>query len=153
MLGLTGFAGHPFQACADHTMGLFGSTDWYRNYSAVTGACMMVRREIFNEVGGFNENYILCGSDVDICLRVRNRGYRILFTPFAILEHRESASRGCKIPHEDFLISYQHYSSILESGDPYYNPNLSSWDCTPNLKKSGEKLSIDFIKEKFRNEL
>lgn len=153
VLGLTGFAGHPFQACADHTMGLYGSTDWYRNYSAVTGACMMVRRDIFEEVGGFNEDFILCGSDVEFCLRVRNMGYRVLYNPFAILEHCESATRGCEIPQEDFLTSYQHYSSILESGDTYYNPNLSLWDWTPNLKRADEKTSIDFIKEKFLNEL
>jgi len=153
VLGLTGFAGYPFQACADHTMGLFGSTDWYRNYSAVTGACLMVRRDIFEEVGGFKEDFILCGSDVEFCLRVRNKGYRILYNPFVILEHWESASRGSDIPRGDFLTSYQYYSSILESGDPYYNPNLSLWDCTPNLKRADEKTSIDFIKEKFKNEL
>lgn len=150
VIGLTGFAGHPFQRCAEHTMGLFGSTDWYRNYSAVTGACMMVRRDVFEEVYGFNEDFILCGSDVEFCLRVRNKGYRILYNPFVILEHCESASRGCEIPQEDFLTSYQHYSSILESGDPYYNPNLSLWDCTPNLKRADEKTPIDFVKEKFK---
>ncbi len=152
VLGLTGFAGHPFQACADHTMGLFGSTDWYRNYSAVTGACMMVRRAIFDEIGGFDEDFILCGSDVEFCLRVRKKGYRILYTPFAVLEHLESASRGCKIPQEDYLLSMRYYSPIVEKGDPFFNPNLSLWDCTPNLRKPGEKLPIEYIKGVLKNE-
>jgi glycosyltransferase involved in cell wall biosynthesis len=153
VLGLTGFAGHPFQASADHTMGLFGSTDWYRNYSAVTGACMMVRRGIFEKVGGFNEDFILCGSDVTFCLKVLKMGYRILYNPFAILEHCESASRGSDIPRGDFNISCVHYSPVIEKGDPFFNPNLSYWNCKPKLKKKDEKLPIDFIRETITYEL
>lgn len=145
ILGLTGFAGHIFSGSADHVMGMFGSTDWYRDYYAVTGACMMVAREIFEEVGGFHEQYTLCGSDVEFCLRVHAKGYRIVYTPCAILEHLEAASRGTDIPKGDFSLSYDHYVSYIERGDPYFNPNLSYWSCIPALRKGTENTPIGFM--------
>lgn len=145
ILGLTGFAGHIFFGSADHVMGMFGSTDWYRNYYAVTGACMMVAREVFEEAGGFNEQYTLCGSDVEFCLRVHAKGYRIVYSPFAILEHLEAASRGTEIPKGDFSTSYDHYSPYIERGDPHFNPNLSYWSCIPALRKESEKTPINFM--------
>ncbi len=147
ILGLSGFAGHIFSGSADHTMGIFGSTDWYRNYYAVTGACMMVRREIFEEVGGFDEHFTICGSDVEFCLRVHAKGYRNLYNPYATLEHLEAASRGTEIPKEDFRMSQCHYLPYIERGDPYFNPNLSCWSSLPALRTPGEKIPGDFMQE------
>lgn len=147
ILGLSGFAGHIFSGSADHTMGIFGSTDWYRNYYAVTGACMMVRREIFEEVGGFDEHFTLCGSDIEFCLRVHGKGYRNLYNPCATLEHLEAASRGTEIPKEDFRMSQCHYLPYIERGDPYFNPNLSCWSSLPTFRKAGEKMPGDFMQE------
>jgi GT2 family glycosyltransferase/SAM-dependent methyltransferase len=147
ILGLTGFAGHIFAGESQHSMGCFGSTDWYRNYHAVTGACMMVRREVFQEVGGFDEGFILCGSDVDFCLRIHGLGYRIVYNPFAVVEHLESVSRGKDIPKGDFLLSYRRYEPFIREGDRYFNPNLSSWRCAPSLRTDGEEQPIDFIQE------
>jgi O-antigen biosynthesis protein len=147
IIGLTGFAGHPFAGNYMHSMGYFGSTDWYRDYHAITGACMMVRREVFEEVGGFDETFILCGSDVELCLRIIKKGYRIIYNPFAILEHLESASRGSSIPKDDFQRSYEHYKLILEYGDKYFNKNLSYWNNSPKLHKKGEIEPLSFVKE------
>jgi GT2 family glycosyltransferase len=72
-LGLGGFAGHAFAGHPAFSAGLYGSTNWYRNYLAVTGACMLMRREVFEDLGGFDEEFLLCGSDVELCLKAWNR--------------------------------------------------------------------------------
>jgi GT2 family glycosyltransferase len=105
----------------------------------------MIRRELFDRLGGFDERYILCGSDVELCLRVRTHGYQVLYTPFARLRHLESTTRGTDIPSGDFALSFVHYRSLLEDGDPYYNPNLSYWSPVPQLRKRGEERPIRFV--------
>jgi GT2 family glycosyltransferase len=85
VLGIGGGACHIFAGQAGNSPGYFGSALVIRNYSAVTGACCMTRREVFDEVGGFDERFALDFNDVDYCLRVRGRGYRIVSTPFARL--------------------------------------------------------------------
>jgi O-antigen biosynthesis protein len=147
IIGLTGFAGHPFAGANEITMGPFGSSEWYRDYHAVTGACLMVKRGVYEEVGGFDEEFTLCGSDVEFCLRVERRGYKIIYNPFARLEHLESVSRGTVIPIKDFKLSYQHYQPYIEAGDPFFNKNLSYWNTIPKIKKPGEKEPIDFVKD------
>ena len=104
-----------------------------QNYSAVTGACLMTRRCVFEEAGGFDEDFALAFNDTDLCLRIRQRGYRIVWTPWAELFHHESATRGHdntpekKAQFHDaasrFLVKW---SDWLRRGDPYYNPNLST---------------------------
>jgi glycosyltransferase involved in cell wall biosynthesis len=99
---------------------------WYRNFLAVTGACLMIRRDRFDEVGGFDERFIVCGSDVAFGLRVNSRGKRVVYTPFARLIHHESATRDPqKFPDSDSWMSFEVYRPWLESGDPFYNPGLS----------------------------
>ena len=137
ILGLTGFAGHVFAGLPEHSYTYFGSTDFVRNVLAVTGACMMMRRELFERAGGFNEALVLCGSDVDICIKVHEMGYRNIYVPHAVLYHHESVSRkGCPIPRNDFRLSYDIYSKFLEQGDPFYNPNLTllRTDCSLSLE-------------------
>jgi GT2 family glycosyltransferase len=93
----------------------------------VTGACMMVRRRVFEEVGGFDERIRVAFNDVDLCLRIRERGYLIVYTPGATLIHHESASRKALHPAEDEHLVRERWAGVLERGDQYYNPNLTRW--------------------------
>jgi glycosyltransferase involved in cell wall biosynthesis len=145
IVGLTGFAGHVFSRLPDDAYTYFGSVDFVRNFLAVTGACMMVRRDVFVEVGGFDERFILCGSDVEICFRLIAHGYRIVYTPFARLYHHEAITRGKEIPTEDFKLSLSAYNKYLNDGDPYYNPNLTFLKTDCSLKTKGEEKILEEI--------
>ncbi len=125
VVGMGGHAGHVFRGAREGETGPFGSVEWYRNYLAVTGACMMVPRSVFQEVGGFNEDYQLAFGDVDLCLRLVERGYRVLYTPFARLMHHESVSRGRYIPTGDLIKAYTDLFPLLSEGDPYFNIRTS----------------------------
>lgn len=151
ILGLQGFAGHPFAGANENYNGPFGSTEWYRDYLAVTGACMMIRKKVFEEAGGFNESFILMGSDVELCLRLWKKGYRIVYTPFAKLVHYEASTRTKYIPPQDFVMSYEHYKLFLEKGDPNYNINLSLWNTIPSIKMLGEKETSQFVQDVLKN--
>jgi GT2 family glycosyltransferase len=131
VLGMNGFADHPFSDGPSLAFGIAGSTGWYRDFLAVTGACMLMRREVFKQIGGFDENFVLCGSDVEICLRAHDHGYRIVLNPFAELIHHERQTRGENIPGNDFAESIKHYRRWILAGDPYWNPNLSPWSTQP----------------------
>ena len=125
IIGLNGYAGHIYLNAPEHYSGLFGSADWYRNYLAVTGACQMVRRDLFNEVGGYNENFRLAFGDIDFCLRIYNKGYRNLYTPFVNLFHYEGKARGFDTPVEDILHGYEEMEEFIQKDDPYFSPNLT----------------------------
>ena len=103
-----------------------------QNFSAITAACMMIRRKLFLEVGGFDENLPLAFNDVDLCLRLIALGKRIVWTPYAELYHDESQTRGLEVTlkKQKRLASETNYflegwNDVIERGDPYYNPNLS----------------------------
>lgn len=131
-IGKGGVAGHDFLHYPHDSPGYFGRLVLVRNVSAVTGACLMVRKEVFNMVGGFDENYALSYGDVDICLKAIQKGLVNVWTPHAVLYHYESVTRGYETTPERkerfereksyFLSKWQKY---IEQGDPYYNPNLS----------------------------
>jgi GT2 family glycosyltransferase len=112
--------------------GPFGSLALLRTVSAVTGACLAVRRELYQAVGGLDEvSLAVAFNDVDFCLRLQERGYRNLWTPFAELYHLESISRGDDLSGEKLIrfqkekaIMRQRWGRVLDS-DPYWNPNLS----------------------------
>jgi GT2 family glycosyltransferase len=125
VLGLNAFAGHIYLNAPEHYYGLFGSADWYRNCLAVTGACQMVRREVFEEVGGYDERFRLAFGDIDFCLRTYEKGYINMYTPFATLYHYEGQSRGYSTPVDDIVNGYDRMEDYLRSGDPYFSPNLS----------------------------
>lgn len=108
-----------------------------RNYSAVTAACLMIKKSTFDEAGGFDESFEVGYDDVDLCLKVRELGYENIYTPYAELLHYESATRGQSLssdPHpndtKNFIRKWQKY---IQMGDPYYNPNLplDSYDILP----------------------
>jgi len=96
-----------------------------RNYSAVTAACLMTRRAVFDEVGGFNELLAIDFNDVDYCLKVRRAGYRIVFTPYAELYHYESTSHGQRTWRPDEVEYMRRTWPDVIAADPYYNVNLT----------------------------
>lgn len=113
-----------------------------REYSAVTGACMLIKRKVFEEVGGFSEDLKVGFNDIDLCLKVREKGYKILFNPYAVAFHYENASRRNNrdmLYHpEDKNIFTEKWGKIIAKGDPYYNPSLSlkSYIPIPKLMNS-----------------
>ena len=133
IIGIGGYAGHAHQRMPVDSPGYFGRVKLIQNFSAVTGACLMTRKDVFSDVGGFNENELkIAANDVDYCLRVREKGLRVLYTPFAELIHYESISRGYedtpeKIERFNREKAYfaKRWVDILSSGDPYYNSNLT----------------------------
>lgn len=132
ILGLGHVAGHAHRFAERNAEGYFGRLQLVQNYSAVTGACLVVRREIYEQVGGLNERDLAVAyNDVDFCLRVRAAGYRNLWTPHAELYHHESVSRGDDDTPEkkarfDKEVAYMRATWAAElDHDPCYNPNLS----------------------------
>lgn len=140
IMGMTGYAGHLLAGCPPSAATLTGPTDMIRDCAAVTGACMLMRRPVFAEVGGFDENFIICGSDVAICLRALKHGYRNVVTPHAKLTHFESKTRGRDIPKSDFQNSFAVYEPYLRDGDPYYNPQLSLSNSKAELRHEPEDM-------------
>lgn len=138
IVGMGGVAGHLFYGLNDNIMTLFGSLDWYRNYSAVTGALHMMRREVFEAVGGYDEAYDISYSDVALCVHASKLGYRVLYDPFVRLIHFESQTRDRSPSLHDTSLAGEHLESIIASGDSYYNPNLSYFTSTPALKSAHE---------------
>jgi GT2 family glycosyltransferase len=131
VLGIGGVAGHSHRYMAEHRPGYFGQLNIIRNYSAVTAAYLLTRREIFEAVGGFNEDLAVAFNDVDFCLEVCKAGYRIVYTPYARLYHYESASRGSDTTLENAGRFRAEIAYMLAKWgpwlqhDPYYNPNLT----------------------------
>lgn len=132
IIGLGGIAGHAFANMPKEGPGYFARPFCAQDYSAVTAACMMVKKKVFEEVNGFNKDIKVAFNDVDFCLRVRELGKLVVYNPYAELYHYESKSRGLDDTEEKATrfngeVEYmqQRWKDILMSGDPYYNPNLS----------------------------
>lgn len=124
LLGAGGIANHAFYRHPAGRESYFNQADTIRDCSAVTGACMMTRKELFHEAGGFDEaNCPIAFNDVDYCLRLRERGYLIVYTPHAVLYHYEAVSRGSKDDPEALYME-KRWGELL-SNDPYFNPNFS----------------------------
>jgi GT2 family glycosyltransferase len=125
VVGINRVAANAFRSWPGETTGSVRLADLTRNTSAVTGACMMVPRRIFDEVGGFDEHLRVVLNDVDLCLKIRERGYLVVYTPHALLYHYEGSSRGRLHPPPDEKVFEKRWSEFLDRGDPYYNPNLT----------------------------
>lgn len=127
VVGLGGIAGHILRGLPGSRPGYNSTSISTRNCSVVTGACLMTRREVFEEVGGFSEELAVAFNDVDYCLKVRQHGRLIVYTPNAELIHHESRSRG----HTDDLVEHgiivERWAKEIVAGDPYMNKNLSHW--------------------------
>lgn len=142
VVGMGGWADHVYKGMQPIHMGNpFISPMVSRNVSAVTGACMAVSRKTIEEIGGFDEDFIVCGSDVEICLRALKYGKRNVYDPFVRLTHFESKTRNAKdIPSVDFRLSEAMYRPYLAAGDPYYNRNLDYMSCEPRVISRKERL-------------
>jgi GT2 family glycosyltransferase len=151
ILGLSGFAGHIFGDCPENQWSLFGLAEWYRDYLAVTAACVIMRRETFERSGKFDPTFILCGNDVEFCLRLRRFGLRVVYNPFARLYHLEGATIKGEVPAQDFFISYPYYQPWLAAGDPYFNPNLSYWRMRPTLAAPDDPTPLAFVQQYLEN--
>jgi len=125
VLGENGIAQPAFRGFPAEHPGVCRQLQITRNYSAVSGACLLMRRKVFQEVGGFDEESLPDAfADVDLCLKMGRAGYLIVYTPFAKLYHCESTSRRCNVEAPEAEVIRQRWAGILER-DPYYNPNLS----------------------------
>jgi len=125
VVGINRAAANAFRSWPGEAIGHPRLADLTRNCSAVTGACMMVPRRVFDEVGGFDEALRVVLNDVDLCLKIRQRGYRVVYTPHAWLFHYEGSSRGRLHPLPDETVFQERWQAFLDTGDPFYNPNLS----------------------------
>lgn len=132
IIGIGGIAGHMFVGMPGSHTGYLHKASIQQDLSAVTAACMMMKREAFEKAGGFTEELSVAFNDVDLCLKVRREKYLIVYNPFVELYHYESKSRGAE-DSEDKVRRFQreieymrsHWIQILKDGDPYYNKNLS----------------------------
>lgn len=132
IIGMGGFAAHALWSLTDRDEKYYPFSVCEREVSGVTGACLMVRRSVYEEVGGMSEDFVVALNDVDLCLKIRAAGYEILFNPYAKLYHYESKSRG----YEDTMEKQARFQGEIkrlqtkwkreiEEKDPYYNPNLT----------------------------
>ena len=154
-LGVHRTAGHSHHKVAMENVGYMGRLCYAQDVSAVTGACMMVKKSLYDELGGLSEEFAVALNDVDFCLRIREKGYLIVFTPFAELYHYESVSRGSDLKlsrrekakmqkeaakqggtaelsdanslryNKEAALFKNKWKEILQKGDPYYNVNFS----------------------------
>lgn len=143
-LGAHRTAGHTHYRIPEANVGYMGRLCYAQDVTAVTGACMMVSKALYEELGGLDESFTVALNDVDFCLRVREKGFLNIFTPFAELYHYESKSRGSDKKDKRALRYQQEsdrfrvkWADALAKGDPYYNPNFSldHSDFTVNWKK------------------
>lgn len=144
IVGAGGVAGHMEKEIPADADGYFGYGRSIREYSAVTAACMLVRHGTFDAVGGLDPGFAVAFNDIDFCLKIKETGGKIIYTPFALLHHYESKSRGLedspeKIERFRSEIDRFHmkWSGILENGDPFFNKNLSLYSnfYEPKIKK------------------
>lgn len=133
IIGIGGVAGHSHKNFHKDVPGYFSRLAITQNASAVTAACLMVKKAIFEEVGRLNEKELkIAFNDVDFCLNIQEKGYLNIFTPYCEAYHHESISRGLEDTKEkverfkgEVLYMQKKHQDILTNGDPYYNPNLT----------------------------
>jgi O-antigen biosynthesis protein len=132
VVGFGGIAGHTFIEKQRGEYGYQARICVAQNYSAVTAACLLVKKEAFEKVNGLTEELAVAFNDVDFCLKVRREGYLLVYDPYAEFYHYESKSRGMEDTPEkverfgrEIASFQQRWPEILRDGDPYYNPNLT----------------------------
>ena len=131
-LGMHRTAGHSHYRVSSQNLGYMGRLCYAQNVMAVTGACLMMRKALYEELGGLDEKFAVALNDVDLCIRAWESGRVNVFTPFAELYHYESASRGADLSganaeryEKESAQFRERWKALLEQGDPYYNPNFS----------------------------
>ena len=132
VIGFGGIAGHCFVLQPRGTTGYCHRIICAQDYSAVTAACMMVKKSAFDQVGGLTEELAVAFNDIDFCMKLREAGYLIVYNPYAELYHYESKSRGLEDTPEkvarfnkEIATFEKRWPDIMRNGDPYYNPNLT----------------------------
>lgn len=132
VLGFGGMAGHTFIGASRFDLGYMGRMICAQDYSAVTAACLMTKKEIYERVGGLTEAFEVAFNDIDYCLKVRELGKLVVYDPYAELYHYESKSRGLEDTPEkierfngEVEKLRERWKDLLRKGDPYYNPNLT----------------------------
>lgn len=132
ILGIGDVAGHAHKHFQRDAGGYMGRMTIAQNYSCVTGACLLMRRKVWDEMHGLDEAFAVAFNDVDLCMRIRQAGYLIVWTPYAELYHYESKSRGAENTPEkwkryqsEVARFHERWEKELAAGDPYYNPNFT----------------------------
>jgi GT2 family glycosyltransferase len=131
IIGINGLAEHAYRAEPAHRLGYFGSLQTATNYSAVTGACLMTRHDVFDAAGGLDETLPVAWNDIDYCLRIRDAGHRIVYVPDAKMVHHESATRGFPATgaawaaHAAEVERMRERWKVAGTSDPYYHPALT----------------------------
>jgi GT2 family glycosyltransferase/glycosyltransferase involved in cell wall biosynthesis len=147
VVGMSGFADHLFAGLPPRADTYLGSSTWYRNVSANTAACVAIRRELFDEIGGFDERFVLLGSDVVLGLDCELRGYRNVVTAAIEVDHLEATTRGGDVPVADMYTSYWRYQRLLRTGDPYYSKSLSLNSPRIELRRDTDRTPIERVGE------
>jgi GT2 family glycosyltransferase len=137
VVGMGGVAGHVHRLYASRDLGYFGRASLIQDVSAVTAACLVMRRRVFERAGGFDTELPVAFNDVDLCLRLRQQGFRLVWTPYATLRHHESVSRGAddvganaeRFRREAALMRERW--GVLLDNDPFFSPNLSLASTSP----------------------
>jgi len=132
IIGNDGFVEHAHRYLSKYEKGYMNRAMLPQNLSAVTGACLMIRKDVFNEVGGFDEKFVVDYNDVDLCLRIRKKNYLVVWTPYSQLYHFESKTRGnvdnrykLYLHKNENQLFIKRWAVDFSKGDPYYNPNLT----------------------------
>lgn len=159
VIGFGGIAGHTFIGLHEVQNSYFHRALTAQNYSAVTAACLLTKRELFDRVGGFTEELAVAFNDIDYCLKVRQTGALVVYNPYALFHHYESKSRGLEDTPEkverfnrEIAVFMKRWPEILRDGDPYYNPNLTLRKSDFSLRdlnheKIGEPYHIEGIEK------
>lgn len=134
VLGCRGTADHVLRGANHDCDGYAGSLSCAREVSAVTAACMMVRRSVYDAVGGFNEHFFTAYQDVDLCLKISQLGKRNIYTPRAVFVHHESASRGRYYDFVDRNLLLDMWEPVIQLGDPFFNSNFDVQACDYSVR-------------------
>lgn len=141
VIGIGGIAGHMFVDMPANRTGYLHKASLLQDMSAVTAACMIMKKQVFDQVGGFTEELAVAFNDVDLCLKINKAGNLVVYDPYVQLYHMESKTRGAedskeKVRRFQTEIEYMrcHWLDILKNGDPYYNKNLSLTKWNYSLK-------------------
>ena len=142
VFGVDRVATHLFRGLPKHLHGYFARESTIQDFSAVTAACMMTKRKMYDEVGYMDEDMPVAFNDLDFCLKIRQTGKLIVYDPFVELTHYESKTRGYEDTPEKVarfekeIEKFQNkWKEIYENGDPYYNKNFSENSCNYDVKK------------------
>ncbi len=132
VFGLDGLVGPIYSGMVPYYNDCFGSVNWYRNYSAVSGDCLAIRRDLYESLGGFAPDQARQAAELDLCLRVIDRGLRVVYSPYAELR-RVGPLKTSEISAEDLDQLHNRCLPLLSVGDPYFSPNLSQDSLVPRF--------------------